>query len=476
MFRRREEIDRSIPMPPTVEPFELMAEKVEQVLNNGANEARSQDHIERVSIPLSDSIEPVQWLRDQSQAVKIFWESRDDGFFSAAIGMADQIFGSSSDSLLQLKERVTKKLGQFSSQARYYGGMRFDASQPADAEWPVFGNYCFVLPRFELQRVAGQLTLNCNLVLPRDINIKELILAELKKLTFSSRLLLGSCPLPVSRRDTPDEKSWHSVIQQALHKIQNGHPLEKVVLARKVEFSFGEPYDKFLLFKLLREATPSCFHFFIQLQNDRAFLGAPPERLYRREQRSIVSEAVAGTGKRDHGGLHDDELGHALLMSDKDQREHAFVRRTIEHVFQTICTHIQKDDTPSLMNLNIGRHLFSRFQGKLKQSVSDVDILHQLSPTSAVGGHPKKDAFETIHQLESFDRGWYAGPLGWISNEAAEFAVAIRSGLASREKLVLYSGAGIVDGSSPEAEWNEIEQKIGDFVKALGLDHKRAKY
>lgn len=266
------------------------------------------------------------------------------------------------------------------------------------------------------------------------------------------------------------------MIQEALEMIRNGHPLEKVVLARKVEFSFTEAFDKFLLFKLLREATPNCFHFYFQVQDAYAFLGAPPERLYRRNGRAIFSEAVAGTGMRDDINAKDIELGHRLLLSDKDQHEHAFVRRSIEQVFRAICTNISMDKAPSLMNLNIGRHLRSKFHGMLRPSISDIDILQALPPTSAVGGHPKKEAMETIRQLESFDRGWYAGPIGWMSNEAAEFAVAIRSGLATDRKLALYSGAGIVEGSKPVDEWQEIEQKIGDFIKALGLDQRRAKY
>ena len=78
--------------------------------------------------------------------------------------------------------------------------------------------------------------------------------------------------------------------------------------------------------------------------------------------------------------------------------------------------------------------------------------------------------------IEPFDRGWYAGPVGWMSSEAADFAVAIRSGLVSGNRLMLYSGAGIVRGSDPDKEWAEIEQKIGDFIRVLGLDRQRVKY
>jgi menaquinone-specific isochorismate synthase len=79
-----------------------------------------------------------------------------------------------------------------------------------------------------------------------------------------------------------------------------------------------------------------------------------------------------------------------------------------------------------------------------------------------------------IRRMEPFDRGWYAGPIGWIGAEGAEFAVGIRSGMVRGKKLSLYSGAGIVAGSTPEGEWAEIEQKISDFAAVLGLDHEHA--
>ena len=58
--------------------------------------------------------------------------------------------------------------------------------------------------------------------------------------------------------------------------------------------------------------------------------------------------------------------------------------------------------------------------------------------------------------------------------DAAEFAVGIRSGLVRGNRLALFSGAGIVEGSVPEAEWAEIEQKISDFTGMFGFDPARS--
>ena len=113
------------------------------------------------------------------------------------------------------------------------------------------------------------------------------------------------------------------------------------------------------------------------------------------------------------------------------------------------------------------QHILKRFRFSLKKSVSDFELINALHPTAAVGGYPKENIKNEIHALEQFDRGWYAAPVGWIGKDASEFAVAIRSGLIDKDTLYLYSGAGIIDGSVSESEWDEIENKISNFLKAL---------
>lgn len=119
------------------------------------------------------------------------------------------------------------------------------------------------------------------------------------------------------------------------------------------------------------------------------------------------------------------------------------------------------------MRLARRMHLFAGMWGVLSDKVSDADLMRALHPTPAVGGVPTKVAMEAIAHHEPFDRGWYAGPVGWIGANASEFAVGIRSALVERNRIALYAGAGIVEGSTAEGEWEEIEQKISDFTKSL---------
>ena len=218
-------------------------------------------------------------------------------------------------------------------------------------------------------------------------------------------------------------------------------------------------------------ATENCYRFCFRLDDQRAFLGATPERLFRRQGQWLQSEIIAGTRPRDDDPVRDDRLALELLGSTKDQLEHDIVRKSVRQRLYGCVQDLRVDQHASVLKLARKQHLVSRVEGRLHDGVSDGQLIERLHPTPAVGGYPTENALGEIDRLESFDRGWYAAPVGWVSQEAAEFAVAIRSGLVVDRRLSVYSGAGIVPGSVPEEEWDEIEHKIGDFLQVLHAEH-----
>jgi len=228
--------------------------------------------------------------------------------------------------------------------------------------------------------------------------------------------------------------------------------------------------DALALLARLRAITPNSFHFCFQPEHGLAFIGATPERLYGRVGRTLRSEAIAGTRPNGATAAETARLGYELLHSEKDVREHVFVREQIRQQLAPLCSTLVVAPEPALLKLTRRQHLWTPISGQLHDHVDDADILSRLHPTSAVGGEPTARALQHIAELEPFDRGWYAGPLGWIAHGSAEFAVAIRSGLVDGAQLALYSGAGIVPGSTADGEWDEIENKISDFVNILGVE------
>jgi menaquinone-specific isochorismate synthase len=444
----------------------LLAEKVSRALC-AAPEYPEEERATRISVDAGPA-DALAWLREQRAYPRLYWSGREGGTETAAAGAADLQTGEGPEDIGALGKRLR---AADADGLRYYGGGRFDPGRAADEEWEPFGAYRFVLPRFELRVGRTGATLSCNLVLPRDRDRQEEILAQIEGLRVPPEDEHGVLPEPLYREDAPDRRGWDANVEHALSAFSEGR-LGKVVLARRAGLGFAEELDGLSVIRELRDATPGCFHFYVEPVEGTAFLGASPERLYRREGRVVTSEAVAGTRPRGASTNDDEDLRDELLGSEKDRAEHGFVRVGIGEALGPLCEELEVEGGVSEMKLASRRHLVSRVHARLRDGVADAEVLGALHPTPAVGGYPKGGALEDIRALEPFDRGWYAGPVGWVGADDAEFAVGIRSGLVRGRVLALFSGAGIVAGSKPEQEWAEIEQKIEDFTGAFGLGNR----
>ncbi len=448
----------------------LLADRVSHTLSEARLEsvAEEVERIVRLTV-LAGRIDPFRWLSEQEMFPKVYWSGRGDRVGVAAVGTADLREAGVSEGAGSLSKLLASLPDSGVSGARYYGGARFDPLGKPDEEWAAFGAYRFVLPRFELHAGETETTLVCNLVLPRDTDYTSMVVQEIEDLSLPEGTSGALLPTPLLREDSPGPQGWRKNVERALGAFSEGR-LGKVVLARRAEFGFDGDLDPTLLLESLKAATPDCFHFYAEPEDGTAFLGASPERLFRRDGRLVESEAVAGTRPRGASSADDEGLRDELLHSAKDRVEHTYVSKGIREALGPLCDELEIEDRVSEMKLARGRHLRSMVRGTLKEGVTDAWLLDAMHPTAAVGGYPRGEALEGIRALEPFDRGWYAGPVGWIGADASEFAVGIRSGLVRGQTLALYSGAGIVAGSVPDEEWAEIEQKIGDFTGMFGLE------
>lgn len=431
--------------------------------------------IERVEVPVPASVPLIDWMRAQPHSETVYWSGREETRTVAAVGAADVVASTDAPAdYSALGTALEARLRGAASAVRYYGGVRFDAGQPSatnrpDRRWAPFGTYRFVLPRFELVSTETDLRLVCNLVRPRDARRTETVREQLKALALPRPEERPPLPRPYHRQNVPNHEGWTDMIRWALDAIQ-GESLDKVVLARRVALALRDSMDPLLVLNHLETATPGCYHFALRPADGPAFVGASPERLFRRDGRHVTSEAVAGTRPRGQTEAEDQALRTELLQSPKERREHAFVEEAIRAHLETVCHGpIRSPNGTGELALARGRHLHSRLTGTLRPETTTTDLLDVLHPTPAVGGVPTDNAVAAIRAQEPFDRGWYAGPVGWIGREAAEFAVGIRAGLVEESQIALFSGAGIVEGSTPDREWEEIEQKIGDFAAIMGV-------
>ncbi len=260
-------------------------------------------------------------------------------------------------------------------------------------------------------------------------------------------------------KTTSDRRAWERLVQRALSSIDAGS-ISKVVLARRIAAYSEQPVDPALVLARLRQSVPECTIFAVRSNEGAAFLGATPEVLCRVDGRLLETEAIAGSAPKP---------GEPPLDStDKEAREHRAVVDGIEQALTPLCSSLQVDGAPGAIGLPHVRHLRTAIRGRLRGNVALSELVSALHPTPAVGGVPRDRALRFLAEHEDLDRGWYAGPIGWIGDGAAELAVAIRSALIRGSEANLFVGAGIVAGSTAQGEWLETEAKSFTLLEAIG--------
>lgn len=390
-----------------------------------------------------------QWLEACPVYPRMFWRSRSGASQTLAAGVA------ASGPL----EMLIEMLKTADSGVRVFGGQRFDAGFAPGAEWGGFPSSFYFIPKAEIIHSGGRARLAVNLApgaLDLD-DISEWIASIGGEPSMPRRSVL-------TRWDQPNFEGWSATVGASLDAFKSG-VMRKVVLARKSCLELNEPLGPFALAGVIMGSSPACFHFCIQPAADSgAFLGASPELLYRRMGGRLESEAVAGTRPRSLDAVEDARLESQLLQMSKERLEHRLVVDSLEKTFERLCPIFSSDDVPGVLKLSRVQHLRTAFQGSLHEGIDDAAILKAFHPTPATCGSPTKAAFEFLAKHEGFDRGWYAGPVGCVSEDEAEFAVAIRSIHWRGRQLDVFAGAGIVEGSDAEREWMELEDKISGVL------------
>ena len=414
----------------------------------------------------------LDWLYTQAGPVKVYWASRDNSFRMAGIGTADITRGNAIDTYNTPFNTISQRLSA-GGDIRYYGGMDFyppevnrdiAGTRKTAQEWKAFGAYCFLLPRFEIIEREGKYFFACNIA-TQDVTESLLkdYLRALNEISFSLSLSAVSIPKIKSLSVSPNSQEWQKLFRE---RIQSSGKMiyQKIVLAQKTSIELVSKVNPLAVFKKLTQQAQGSFHYYFQPQDDNAFFGASPERLFKRQGFDIESEALAGTRPRGKTADEDACFKKMLRDSPKDAREHKIVVEAIKGAFKKLCVSFQEDAVPSVVKASNAHHLITRFQGTLKDAVDDAEILTVLHPTPAVGGTPRAQALKAIAELEPFARGWYAGPIGYIGYDSVDFAVALRCALMQGSRVNLYAGAGIVEGSTADEEWLEIEQKKSIFL------------
>jgi len=281
----------------------------------------------------------------------------------------------------------------------------------------------------------------------------------------------------------PDRDAYAASVARALKAIaaarESGPTLTKAVLSRSVRLETDAEIDPLGLWLNLQvDSTVTRFLTPVGIGVDgamRRLVGATPELLVSRRGDRVVSHPLAGSARRNADPAEDEAASRALLASGKDRREHAFVVEAILDLLAPLCADLSAPGGPSLASTRTMWHLGTRIEARLRapEETTAADLAALLHPTPAVAGTPRQAALDLIRDLESHDRGFYAGAVGWMNAGGdGDWHVALRCAEVEGRTVRAFAGAGIVEGSDPEAEADETSAKLLAILRALGVNEQ----
>jgi isochorismate synthase len=366
------------------------------------------------------------------------------------------------------------------------GGLGFTGEPPAvDDPWGPFGPASLVLPALTFARAHGATFVTIVETMPEAGDVQDPDgprprAAERRWDALSARAAVLSpgagavvarpadAPLAILG-EKPDRVAFERLVGLFAGAVGRGR-LDKVVLARRVDLRSSIEIDvENALRRLAAGAPEGTIYAFVR--GGRTFLGATPERLVRTAGRDFETVAIAGSAPRGATAAEDSALAAALFASEKEREEHAVVVEMLRGSLSPLAETLDVGATPGILPLRHVQHLVTQVHGRLRDQAGLLGLAERLHPTPAVGGEPRDLALEMIAEHEGIERGWYAGPIGWLGADGdGELMVALRCGLVAGRDATLFAGCGIVADSVPSREWEESRMKLRPVVSALGRE------
>ena len=413
---------------------------------------------------------------------KIFYFENPDGNFSytalgTALEMSDNGLGRYSAISKSVRELKGKRISNWNEEPNDFplicGGMKFTAEHSED-EWKDFQDSDWFVPEFLFVKTLGSQYLLYNFVNKNtsikkqvdkfSLRLKGLLNIENKTSAKTSNILSSKGLSP------KDKKKWKVLVADILDKL-SVHDISKIVLSRRVDMVLSNEPDWDEIRKYFVENYSHC-SIFIYHNNISTFFGATPERLIKFHDRKITIDVLAGSISRGKDEDEDKKLEKEMISSSKLNLEHDLVVHQIKKGISKYVSKIFAVKIPIKKIHNI-QHLHTILQSELITEANMFEIIEAIYPTGSICGEPKEKALSLLKKSEDYKRGLYSGIIGYFNlNDEGEFVIGIRSALLHENKLFAYAGCGIVEGSDPEKEFEESEQKLEVILSFFNAKNK----
>jgi isochorismate synthase len=346
----------------------------------------------------------------------------------------------------------------------WFGGFAFDFTAPVDGWWEGFPAGRAIVPELLLSTDGDQARLTA------FARVEEAGVAAARdrawRLLADGRAQLipepeEPLPAPTSRLQPEHRQGWDSLVSEALAAFGR-QQLRKVVLARALDVVAPRPFDAWAVLRRVEDTAGPAVSYGFAGRDGTLLVGASPERLFVLEGGFLETQALASSAPP--------EQLDRLTGGPKEAREHSAVVESIRSALGPLSMEIEVGRSPEPLALGYVAHLRTPVRARLRPGVRAAEVVLALHPTAAVGGTPREEALAFLRRHEGLARGWYAGAVGWLGEDAADLRVALRCALLRGSTARLFSGAGVVPGSTAEDEWQETAVKARFMLRALGTE------
>ncbi|HEY6906502.1 MAG TPA: isochorismate synthase [Ignavibacteriaceae bacterium] len=355
----------------------------------------------------------------------------------------------------------------------FFGGMKFTVEH-SDDNWKDFDDSVWFIPELLYMRSDDKYYFMFNCFASAKVKSESLLskFENVLKLFYAETEAWDGRNLRVLKKtgvEPKDKKKWKNQVQRVLEKIQDGE-VKKIVLSRRIELIFTSDISIAPILKSLADNYPECTLFLFHIGKS-TFIGASPETLARADGSQIVFETLAGSAERGVDNASDTQIENDLLTSKKNIYEHEIVVDYLKECLRGSSEELEIGK-PTVKKLKNIQHLKTLIKLNLNEHNSFINMVGKIHPTPAVCGSPSDTALNIIKKTENHQRGLYAGLIGWLNfQNEGELVLAIRSGLAVGNKLIVYAGCGIVNGSDPDDEYEETELKLKPFLSIFNNEN-----
>jgi para-aminobenzoate synthetase component 1 len=245
----------------------------------------------------------------------------------------------------------------------------------------------------------------------------------------------------------------------------------------------GDIYQVNLALQLVADRQPDAHGLYAAMQRQHpmpfsayvdcgtlALASNSPECFLLRDRRTLTTYPIKGTRPRSVDSMTDRRLAADLQADPKEAAEHVMIVDLERSDLGRICktASVRVDELAALHSFPSLHHLISKVSGEIDDDVPISHVLRATFPGGSITGAPKIRAMQIIDELEPIERGFYTGSIGFIDDcGRAAFNIAIRTAVATAERVTYHAGGGIVADSDAEREYEEALLKAHPFFAAL---------